>query len=293
MTGLDLRPLSLGEILDRTFSMYRRNFLLFMGIAGIPAILRLTLGLGQIFYRARTIAGIMRDGTTPVIVPGGTAPGIAFGFIVAGLTIIVAGVMYMFSQGATILAVTDLYLGRSTGIVQSFRRVWNSFGSLFGVLFLNGLVTGLATLALVIPGIYVACRLFVCLPAALIEDRGPRESLSRSFELTRDFAGRAFIILVLYFAVSAGIGLLLAAPFSFLTVLTIAENPGLAQLWAALGEVGGTIGSVLVTPILLIATSVFYFDLRVRKEGFDLQFMLDPTSERTTRAQGNVPSILP
>jgi hypothetical protein len=60
----------------------------------------------------------------------------------------------------------------------------------------------------------------------------------------------------------------------------------------ALMQVSATIGSVLVTPILLIATSVFYFDLRVRKEGFDLQFMLDPTSERVTRSQGSMPSIL-
>jgi hypothetical protein len=32
MTGLDLRPLSLGEILDRTFFVYRRDFLIFVGI---------------------------------------------------------------------------------------------------------------------------------------------------------------------------------------------------------------------------------------------------------------------
>ncbi len=31
MTGLDLRPLTLGEILDRTFSLYRRHIVLFLG----------------------------------------------------------------------------------------------------------------------------------------------------------------------------------------------------------------------------------------------------------------------
>lgn len=36
MPELDLRPLSLGEILDRTFTLYRRNFLLFAGIIAIP-----------------------------------------------------------------------------------------------------------------------------------------------------------------------------------------------------------------------------------------------------------------
>ena len=36
MAALDLRPLSLGELLDRTFFLYRRHFLLFVGIAAIP-----------------------------------------------------------------------------------------------------------------------------------------------------------------------------------------------------------------------------------------------------------------
>jgi hypothetical protein len=48
MTGLDLRPLSLGEILDRTFSLYRQHFLLFLGLAGIPQVFVLAIRLAQI-----------------------------------------------------------------------------------------------------------------------------------------------------------------------------------------------------------------------------------------------------
>ena len=39
---------------------------------------------------------------------------------------------------------------------------------------------------------------------------------------------------------------------------------------------GNFFGSLLVVPFLTIATSVFYFDLRVRKEALDLQLMLNP-----------------
>jgi hypothetical protein len=35
--------------------------------------------------------------------------------------------------------------------------------------------------------------------------------------------------------------------------------------------------NILLTPVLLIATSVYYYDLRVRKEAFDLHFMMDAT----------------
>jgi hypothetical protein len=66
----------------------------------------------------------------------------------------------------------------------------------------------------------------------------------------------------------------------------------LPPLWQSLAQVGGTIASTLTTPFLLIATSVFYFDLRVRKEAFDLQFMMDPNSERVAALSGE-PSTQP
>jgi hypothetical protein len=47
MTGLDLRPLTLGEILDRTFTLYRSHFVLFIGIAGISQALILVVQLSQ------------------------------------------------------------------------------------------------------------------------------------------------------------------------------------------------------------------------------------------------------
>jgi hypothetical protein len=281
MTGLDLRPLSLGEILDRTFTLYRRNFLLFMGIAGIPALLPLALNLVQLFSGNAAVYG-----QAPARNPLASIPLLLISMFV-GL------VAYLFSQGGTILAVTDLYLGRETGIGQSFGRMSGNLLSLLGVVLLNGVVIGLGMLALLIPGIYLACRLLVCVPAALIEDRGPRESLSRSFELTRDSAGRAFLILVLNAILAIAISSTFTFPFLLAVGLTAQQhNPGLTRMLTALMQVSATIGSVLVTPILLIATSVFYFDLRVRKEGFDLQFMLDPTSERVTRSQGSMPSIL-
>src|SRR5208337_3187254 len=110
-------------------------------------------------------------------------------------------IAYLFSQGGTVFAVSELYLGRTTTIGQSMGRVRGELGSLFGVVFLSGLVTGVAFLLLIIPGIYVACRLCVCIPAALLENLGPREALERSFGLTKDNVGRAFLILLLYFAI--------------------------------------------------------------------------------------------
>ena len=48
MGTFDLRPLSLGEILDRTFTLYRGYFALFLGISANPHILVLALNLSQL-----------------------------------------------------------------------------------------------------------------------------------------------------------------------------------------------------------------------------------------------------
>ena len=276
MSTLDLRPLSIGELLDRTFSLYRRNFLLFIGISAIPQLLVLALQLVQLAI-------------TPVRVPfrppvttdfQSIAPGFSMGGVMGLLALLVVGVVvyviaYLFSQGGTVFAVSELYLGRPTTIGQSLGRVRGELGSLFGVVFLNGLVTGVCFLLLIIPGIYMVCRLCVCIPAALLENLGPRESLERSFGLTKDNVGRAFLILLLYFVILYAALFLFDIPFA-IGIQFEAHDPSMVRLLSALMQVGNFIAGVLITPILTIASSIFYFDLRVRKEAFDLQLMMNP-----------------
>ena len=288
MTGLDLRPLSLGEILDRTFSLYRRHFVLFIGITAIPHLLTLALGLVQILFLQNPVVIDKNVRPRTIMVP---LHGIGLTIIFGLVTIVVGLFVYLWSQGGTILAVTELYLGRQTSISASLRRVWGNLASLFGVIVLNGLATVGALLLLVIPGLYVACRLLVSLPAALVEGRGPSESLSRSWNLTRDYAGRAFVLYALYFVLELGIGALPAASVGF--AIDAAKNdPAMLHMWLAAQQVANSLLSIIVSPFILIGTSIFYFDLRVRKEAFDLQFMMDPTSECVAGSSGAAPSIL-
>ena len=282
MSPLDLRPLTVGEILDRTFTLYRRHFALFIGIAAVPQIMVLAIQL------ARTL---FWDG------PGSHRPDFAirhmFGTALVSLVILlITYIATLFSQAATILAVSDLYLSRPITISDCLRRAWAEIGTVFAVGLLNGLAVLAGMIALIIPGIYIFCRLVISVPAALIEQRGPQDSLSRSWSLTKDNAGRSFVLVLLFFILSMAAGLLIGVPLG-IAVLTFRNNPGALQTWTALSQVGNAVLGIVITPILLIATSLFYFDLRVRKEAFDLQFMMDPTSERMTPpGSGSVPSIL-
>jgi hypothetical protein len=161
--------------------------------------------------------------------------------------------------------------------------------NLFGVTLLNGLAVFVGLTLLIVPGIWLACRLIGCVPAALLEDLGARDSLERSYRLTEGSAGRAFVIYLIYFVVAMIAASVFMFPFDFMVGISASRHPDSLRMWAALAQVGNTLGETLVTPILLIATAVFYYDLRVRKEAFDLQLM-NPGSA-VAPGPGIVPSM--
>jgi hypothetical protein len=266
MAALDLRPLSLGEILDRTFSIYRQNFLLFIGITALPQLLVLALQVSQILL---TRGAATRSAGLGALGIGG----VLIGFLIGVIVYLVA---YLYAHGGTVFAVSDIYLGRPTTIGESLRKMRGHAANLFGVLMLQGLAMLAGFILLVIPGVYVACRLSTGVPAALLEDLGPSESLNRSWALTEDNAGRAFAIFCLYTAILYGLILLLTGPFLFLIAFaTSQKDPAMVVVWTVCMQIGSFIATALVTPIITISTTVFYYDLRVRKEAFDLQMMIN------------------
>jgi hypothetical protein len=127
-------------------------------------------------------------------------------------------------------------------------------------------------------------------PAALLENLGPRSALERSYGLTKDFAGRAFLIYVLYFVLIFAASSLFQWPFLYGLALS-RNDPTMIRVWSALMQAGGFAAGILVTPVLTIATALFYYDLRVRKEAFDLQVMMKAAGGSAVIG-GGVPSML-
>jgi len=285
MNTLDLRPLALGEILDRTFTLYRGYFVLFLGISAIPRSLLLLLNVAQTFLLIPLgFGGIGPRAPAPT---EAMMRGLMAFMALASLSFIVGLLVILLTQGATVIAVSELYLGRTITIADSFRRVRGELGTLLGLLILSGLAIIAGCIFLIIPGIYLMCRLLVGVPAALAEKLGPTEAFERSFSLTSNNAGRAFVILLLYFAIFMGAALLFVVPFD-IGMFASRGNPSMTMFWTAMVQVGGFAASVFVTPILTIASAVFYYDLRVRKEAFDLQMLMSPLS---APASGSVPTV--
>ena len=131
MEAVDLRPLSLGELLDRTFRLYRNHFLLFVGIMAIPAALLLPMNVASFSYQGSQVNATISSPPKPASLPSfGVILGASIGLMVA---LVVFGAVYSVAIAAASTAVADVYLGRPATIRVSFHRIRGRFWRLLGV----------------------------------------------------------------------------------------------------------------------------------------------------------------
>ncbi len=307
MAAMDLRPLNLGELLDRTFTVYRNHFWMFVGIMALPESV---LVVFYIWYsiQLRPFASFPVSGN-----PTQTAAQIQQTFLTlfvsVGLLLIAYYIAYTIGLGATTFAVSDVYLGRPATIGSAYQKVRSRIGGLLGlslliiiVFFLCYVVTIVlavllvAVSALVSPmlavlggfigaglGIAFVIWLFlgfsVVAPSYLLEQSGIIRALARSIDLVRRNRGRAFVVLFLMVLVKMIVSYAFQMPFLIAMFVAIGKNH-LPPLWlTGMSGIAGGVAGALTSPLLMIALALFYYDVRVRKEAFDLQVMvanLDP-----------------
>jgi uncharacterized membrane protein len=254
-----LRPLSTGELLDRTFSLYRSHFVLFLGIFALPHLAVL----------AFQCVGFVFHSPTPQFT----------NVLLTSLWSLVAGVFSIIvsaaSQAATVVAVSQVHLDRPTSVTDSFLRVKDQIPGVIGLSLLIGLVVVLACFLLIVPGVLLAIQWSLAVPVKVLENRGVTDAMQRSADLTKGSRGRIFVIWLLFILLSIGVGLLLRWPVEMAAgVTSIFALQRSAPGWQIALLVSAFIGQCLVGPLVTIAFSLVYYDQRVRKEAFDLQLML-------------------
>jgi uncharacterized membrane protein len=302
-----LRPLTLGEILDRTAQLYRSNFLLFAGISSIYAGVLLFLSLIQIgveeFFRMRhmmpQVIWVGLGGSlaiVPIVI-------IAGGLAVAANNRAVAWVHL--GQPATIRgAYSSIFprLGRYIWLmtITAF-MVWVPFVLLYAgfaffvVLYLKpkGLLSpnptlhndpatlliflavaavfGLLILAAFIYAIIMGLRYSLAVPACVVEELPARKAIRRSIDLSKGARGRIFLLGLLVIAVDLGLGLITQMFFIVATFKDHGQLPGSIR---ALQQIVAFFTNSFVGPIYATGFTLFYYDQRVRKEGYDIERMM-------------------
>ncbi len=282
-----LRAMKVGELLDTAFRLYRRNFLLFIGIV---AMIQIPLTLLETTYQVYAPSERLQSTTND---PGSAeyeyddlyeylADAVPFmlGQFILGLLSIFAvqGLM----NGAMARAVYDRYLGQARGLVDTYRALgWRWFRLTLALLVL-GVLDFAILLLIIIPClgwiaapillIYINVPILSLLaPVIIIEGEGILSGLRRAFGLGRRNFWRVLGINVLLWLLA----LVLTLPLSLLLSLVVAFwDPGY-DVATAMSSLLNLVSTLLVRPISVCGLTLLYFDLRVRLEGFDLELMVD------------------
>jgi uncharacterized membrane protein len=248
-----LRPLSLGEILDTSFQVYRRYFRALIPVMFVcygPTVLL------EVFVQAS----------------GGVTEHPFLRLAAALMNLVLSAI----ATAATVFVISEGYLGRSVSGQEALQRSTPYLGRLILASFAFGLLVGLGTLVFIVPGIIIACALSVTWPAIVLEALPTAEAgLRRSWELTKGSRWRIFLL---------GVVLVLIAlvPIVALSTLlgVIAGLAGLATSSGKLDVVTTAITAIvlgvvqlLIYPFFNCVLTILYYDLRVRREGFDLELL--------------------
>jgi len=272
MTAVELRPMSLGEILDRSFSLYRNHFLLFVGIAALPHLFVLLMNL-------------VTQGIGEPARPSGAVAVAVFGALFFFIAYLGAVIL---SQAATVFAISDVHLGRETTIGSAYGRVRGHFWQLIGVMMVVGLAVGAGLLLLIVPGIYLMLRFSLSIPAAVLEDTTVIGALERSGMLTDGSKTRIFLVILMVWVLTFAAVFVFQFPIGVVTGVMMAQG-NQPPIWLqTLSHILEFVSNSLVAPVGTIAFALIYYDERVRKEAFDLQLMMQ-TLDGTPPAGGIPP----
>ena len=285
-----LRPLAVGEILDASFKMYRRNF---VNMAKAILVVAIPFGLLSALIRASVSPSATNFSSisNPPANPTPSAASVAASLTTELVTILAAAV----STAVIYRVVGSAYLGNPSswkeavrsGIRKAYSVLWVTMLSIviYGVIVVVSVViivlvaahsAGLGVLVGFLLGVPAICALVwfwvvsqLAIPSLMLEGYKGSKALLRVARLVRHLWWRSFGCMLL---VSLIVGILTSVVAGVIVALLLAfSNSDVATI--AVIFVAGVITTVLFTPITASAYVVLSIDLRVRKEGYDIQLL--------------------
>ena len=249
----------LGDILNETFVIYGSQFKRFIVLV---AVIQLPVAL---------IAAIPVDNRIFSIVLN-----------------LINFIALTFAYGAAIFAVGQYYVAGQVNVGVCYTRVlWRgksvlmlgaiqaALGATF--LMLSEIMLETEQLAIIPVALVLLTLMLIFViymttaaPAVIVEGYRSLSALGRGFALARRSELRIFLNLLVYSLLALGLLIVIMLPFLIVASVTAAgseefTSTGQIAVWA-----GATIGSIIVLPVTYIPATLLYYDLRVRKEEYNV-----------------------
>jgi hypothetical protein len=274
-----LRPLSIGEILDGAFVLYRRHLTTLYATALLSVLPGALLGTRLFTGLSGRTGTVLLTAAMLVLIGPAWVLGV-FGALQRHISNAMMGRPVDLAEGldAGLSAAPALWVqGVTLGVLWSIFTLLSVAGVGAGAMGAGGLGVMGAVLAILIwvGGVGGAQLVFFALmfaaPAAVVlEKKGPFAALNRSMELSRDALPRTM-------AIVGVCGVIIVLPMVGMMVLSGSlpgdAVPGSARMVAL--QVGSVLIGALTLPYLAACLTLEYYDRRVRTEALDVQLITE------------------
>jgi hypothetical protein len=296
--------MNLGEILDRTFQIYRSRFLVFFGIAAIPSLMMATVGLtwrllgvldlqptvsADLRTPLRELASWLADENLKSYLYCLVSPWITFlasrAFMQeappARAAISMCISRWRSWLGLAAIAWVMLYF--PLGILNRLALEQQATASAASLILndTSARMLQVGAILLFLSQWVVRSLMSVALgpsvPAWTLEGLSVPSAIRRGWQITKDCRVR---ILASWFAIAA-IQIILHIVLSSAGAIILRVLSGFTQLKAyfwtyqALVLLPTTGSSILIAPVFPIAITLFYYDQRIRREGYDIERLME------------------
>ena len=292
MAEFVLRPLSVGEILDRAFTLLRRRFGTLVLITLICTALPLLMALRWFGRFSQMVGNDLTRFDTMMVEGVGS-------LLLLGLIMFIA---IAIANTAIVFVISETYLGRRLGIGEALGRTLRFLvqvillallqqiiliavavvmGIPLGILAPSGMANGSPVFLFVAMIFYFAVQVFmlisffVALPALVLESGvNAASALGRAWSLSTGHRWRIVGVLLVFLVII----IVIMIGVSVVSGLALGFASGPATTGTATAGVLVTMGIMGILYIIgftmvYCLQTVIYYDLRVRKEGFDLELL--------------------
>jgi hypothetical protein len=258
--NLDLtRRRDIGELLTTAWQIFTRHFLVFFTIT------LLIYGPYGVLFNGLVLQGFDEDADPAAVL---ASVGVALGAFV--VPAIVTALHVALVQG--------LSRGEEPAVGTAISRVLPRLGALIVAALLYTLIVALGFVALIIPGIYLAIRLYFVTQSVVVDGEAPTGALGTSWELVKDQWWLTFGSIIVAALVSG-------IPINILDTLALAaldEGPAYVVVTTLLGAVGVSYTAIFGT--------LLFFSLRARKQVAPPPPPAEPVDTVAPERPGGLPS---
>jgi hypothetical protein len=286
-----LRPLNVGDLFDAAIRLYRAHFFRLIAITVLVYV-------PSVLLRRFIPIGFGRG--EPII--ANALWSLMFGSLLNGVLVHASARAYL-GQPISVFAayrsgvrhwITLIFASIIPQIVHSLNWPFAYLltGAGYGTFFLLGTllpadtliaellgVIGVAVFGLFLLVLIALLYGFVALvpQAVMLEGRWPLGALARSWRLVRGESRRVLVVVIATGILSFLFG---DIPRTMLVLALLRRYGASFILINLLGSLGALLGQIVLQPLLVIIFTLLYYDLRMRKEGYDLELLAQQAALR-------------